>query len=141
MKLLFFLISFSFSCLNSSANSQKYFTTDKKIIVISVNEKGQAFIGKDSFDMEGLTEELHQRLWKSYLGTSKMQDEIKLEFTTAVSSDIKKNSIEAIRKAQQTTLIDLSLQLHKKRFEDLTAKQQEKIKTKYPILFQQKFFE
>ena len=141
MKFLIILISFSFFYLNGSVSSQNYSITDKKIIVISVNAKGQAFIGKDTFDMEGLTEELHQRLWKSYLGTGKMQDEIKLEFTSTASSDIKKNSIEAVRKAQQTTLVDLSLQLHEKRFEDLNPKKQKKIKEKYPILFQQKFFE
>lgn len=113
----------------------------QKTIEIAVDAKGKAMIGKDSFDMEGLSHELQQRFWKSYLGTGKMQDRVQLKFIGNVPTTFRNDALAAIKKAQQDALIDLCLQLHKKKFEDLSPKQQQKIKTKYPILFQQNFTE
>lgn len=131
----------SLFCLLSSANNVRQSHFFQNIIVVTVDVKGKATIGKDTFDMDGLTQELQQRFWKSYLGTDKMQDKVRLEYTGNVSSTYRKNAIAAIKKAQQGALVDLCLQLHKKKYEDLSAKQQQKIKTKYPILFQQNFTE
>ena len=125
--------------LHSLANNIKPFHFFENIIVVTVDAKGKAMIGKDSFDMEGLSQELQQRFWRSYLGTDKMQEKVKLDYIGNVSPAFKKNVIAAIKKAQQGALIDLCLQLHKKKYEDLSAKQQQKIKAKYPILFQQNF--
>ena len=138
VRLSFIAVVFSF-CLIGLANSVKQSLFFENIIVVTVDAKGKAMIGKDSFDMEGLSHELQQRFWKSYLGTGKMQDRVKLEYIGNVPSTFRNDANAAIKKAQQDALIDLCLQLHKKKFEDLSAKQQQKIKTKYPILFQQNF--
>ncbi len=140
VRLSFAAIVFSF-CMVCLGNKIKQSYLFQNIIVVTVDSKGKAMIGKDSFDMEGLSHELQERFWKSYLGTGKMQDHVKLEFIGNVPSTFRNDATSAIRKGQQDALVDLCLQLHKKRFEDLSGKQQQKIKTKYPILFQQNFTE
>jgi hypothetical protein len=134
------LIAAIFFYVNGPANDHlEAISFFQNIITVSVNAKGQAFIGKDTFDSEGLSKELKQRFWKSYLGTDKMQDKVKLEFAGSASEEIRKTITSAVRKAQKDALTDLCLTLHKKMYEDLSVKQQKKIRTKYPILFQQKF--
>jgi len=140
VQLLFIAAAFSL-CSDSLGNSNPASYFFQNTIVVTVDAKGKAMIGKDSFDMEGLSHELQQRFWKSYLGTGKMQQAVKLEFIGKVPSTFRNDAVAAIKKGQQDALVDLCLQLHKKRFEDLSARQQEKIKTKYPILFQQNFTE
>ena len=123
----------------SKATECFFKTPFQSIIIITIDERGQASIGKDSFDTEGLTAELQKRFWGSYLGTGKMQEAVKVENAGVVPVGFQKSIFDAVKKAQQTALTDLCLQLHKKKFEDLTPKQKSKIKTKFPILFQQKF--
>lgn len=111
----------------------------KKIIVVNVIARGQAIIGRDTFSFDGLTKELKQRFWKSFTGTGKMQDAVQLQFSENVLMGVRSAAMDAIKKAQKEALADLCLQLHKKEYDELSSRQQAKIKRQYPILFQQKF--
>jgi len=108
----------------------------EKIIKITVNKTGIAFIGRDTLFIDQLTDELVKRLWKSYLGTGNMFDEIQLQFSGDPSLEVKKSAVNAIQEAQKKTLIDISLQKYKRLFEDLNSRQQRKIKNHFPVLFQ-----
>jgi hypothetical protein len=129
-------------CLFSAkTRAEIYFAVSipQEIILISVHSDNTAVIGKDTFDMEGLTHELQQRFWKSYLGTGKIPIELKVHYNNSPTATEQKTVTDAIKKAQQNALIELCLQLHKKIFAELSERQQDKIKRQYPVLFQQKF--
>lgn len=132
------LVLYSFSIKTRAEN---YFTVPvpQEIILISVQSHNEAMIGKDTFDMEGLTHELQQRFWKSYLGTGKIPIELKVHYDNNPTATEQKSVTDAIKKAQQNALIELCLQLHKKTFDELSERQQDKIKKRFPVLFQQKF--
>lgn len=134
-----FFIAFTIGCIVSHAEYQNRYKPPRKIILITVNSQRLAIIGRDTLELEKLTSELQQRFWKSFLGTGKMQDAVKLEYNGDVPADYRTETINAIKKAQQNALIELCLQLHKKKFEELSSRQQEKIKRQYPILFQGNF--
>lgn len=135
----FFLLAFT--CINifSIARANSFKKYPEKIITINLIEKEKALIGKDTFSTDGLTAELKQRLWGSFTGTGKMQDELKLQYSSTISPLLVSSMTNAIKKAQQDVLTELCLQLHKKRFDELNDRQQNKIKKQYPVLFQQKF--
>jgi biopolymer transport protein ExbD len=111
----------------------------KKIITITVNEKGNIFIGRDTLTSVDLTDELQKRLWTSYLGTDRMYDAIYIDFKGEVSMNTKETVKKAILEAQKKALTDLCLQKHKKLFDDLNNHQQIKIRKQFPVLFQQDF--
>ncbi|MES1214219.1 MAG: hypothetical protein ABUT20_01780 [Bacteroidota bacterium] len=128
--------------LNSySSNATEFIHSNnpEKIISISVNEKGFAIIGRDTMFIEQLTDEIQKRLWKSYLGTGEMFDAIRLEFSGNPKEETKKNARKAIQEGQKKALIDISLQKHKRLFEDLNSRKQRKIKNQFPVLFQQDY--
>lgn len=134
------LFAFLFiACIAAITKANSFPKHPEKIITITLIKKGLATIGKDTFSTDGLTTELKLRLWRSFTGTGKMQDEIKLQSDKNVSSANQAAMINAIKKAQQEVLIELCLQLHKKRFDELNERQQDKIKKQYPVLFQQTF--
>jgi len=108
----------------------------KKIIIITVDEKGSILIGKDTIASEQLADELQKRLWKSYMGTDKMYDSIRLEYKGSIAASIKSGIKKSIKEAQQKALTDICLQKHKKLFEDLNSSQQGKIRKQFPVLFQ-----
>jgi len=110
-----------------------------KIITITVNEAGQVFMGRDTLSLDHLAAELQNRLWKNYMGTGKMYDSIHLQFTGEVVMEIRGSAMDAIREAQKKTLISICLEKHKKLFEDITGRQQDKIRKQFPVLFQQKY--
>lgn len=132
----FLLISLLFISLSSKAAGNIQSINPHKIITISVNEKGWVMIGRDTLTIDQLPDELQKRLWKSYLGTGKMYDAIHLEFTGQPPVVIQKSARDAIKEAQRKALIDVSLQKHEKRFEDLSSRQQQKIKKHFSVLFQ-----
>jgi len=108
----------------------------KRIIAISVNETGLAFISKDTLTFDQLTTELQKRLWKSYMGTGKMYEVIRLQFTGRVPAVVQEGAANAIKKAQQNALIEICLEKHKKLYESLSEGQQRKIRKQFPALFQ-----
>jgi len=118
----------------AGANTSSSFS--KKIITITVNEKGQSLIGRDTLTTEELTIELQKRLWKSFTGRGTTYDVIRLQFSGEVSSEIKNAVIKAIQLSQKNALTEISLDKHKKLFESLSHSQQRKIKKHFPVLFQ-----
>ena len=135
---LLFILSCFFP-VKTKAETSSSFSIPQEVILISVHSDNTALIGKDTFDMEGLTHELQQRFWKSYLGTGKIPIELKVHYDKTPTVAEQKTITDAIKKAQQNALTELCLQLHKKIFDDLSERQQDKIKKRFPVLFQQKF--
>lgn len=120
-----------------SATAKKALTAPpKKIIVIHVSPSGNALIGRDRISIDNLSKELQNRLWKSFLGTGKMQDSIQLKFDGEVLMGVRSAAMDALREGQQLALKDICLQQHKMLFEELNEKQQQKIRKHFPILFQ-----
>ncbi len=107
-----------------------------KVITITVSSYGMAYMGRDTMVLADLAKELRSRLWKSYLGTGKMQDAIKVEFTGDVPKDTKETATAAVQEGQKMALKDICLQKHKQYFENLGEKQQAKIRKQFPVLFQ-----
>jgi hypothetical protein len=132
----FLLISLFFASLSSEAARNIQKNIPKKIITVSVNEKGWVMIGRDTLTIDQLTDELQKRLWKGYLGTGEMFDAIRLEFSGLPPAVIQKSARDAIKEAQRKALVDISVQKHERRFEDLSSRQQKKIKKQFPVLFQ-----
>lgn len=136
-RLLFLSLFFTSLSSKAAGNIQKI--NPQKIITVSVNEKGWVMIGRDTLTIDQLTDELQKRLWKSYLGTGKMFDAIHLEFTGQPPTVIQKSARDAINEAQRKALIDISVQKHEKRFENLSSRQRKKIKKQFPVLFQNNY--
>jgi hypothetical protein len=111
----------------------------KKIITVTIDDKGHVFIGKDTLTSMELPDEIQNRLWKSYLGTDKMYDAIHLDFKGEVPMNTKDNIKKAIHEGQKKALTDLCLQKHKKLFDDLNGNQQRKIRKQFPVLFQKDY--
>jgi hypothetical protein len=108
-----------------------------KIISIIVNPSGMAVVGRDTLTVTQLTPELQRRLWKSYLGTGKMYDALKVIFAGDVPEEVRKVVLESVHEAQQKALMDYCLDKHQKRFENLSSGQQKKIRKQFPVLFQE----
>lgn len=111
----------------------------EKIIRIKVDERGYAYIGRDTLTIIEITEEIHIRLWKSYLGTSKMPGLILVNYTGNAAAINQVATDKALKEAQQKTLQEFCVHKYKKRFEEISGKQQKKIKKQFPVLFQQNF--
>ncbi len=111
----------------------------EKTITITINPSGQAIIGRDTFTVETLSPELHQRLWKSYMGTGRMIDRIIIKKDAEVAMGISDSIMTAIQKAQKDVLTEVCVQKNKKRFDELSARQQDKMKRQFPVLFQVNF--
>lgn len=111
--------------------------TGYRIISIIVNPSGMAVVGRDTLTVTQLTPEIQSRLWKSYLGTGKMYDALKVIFAGDVPAEVQKATLEAVHEAQQKALTDYCLDKHQKRFGDLNSNQQKKIRKQFPVLFQE----
>ncbi len=116
-----------------------YEVPQQKILNITIEKPGLAILSPDTLPLEELAKELRTRLWKSYLGTGKMQDGIRLHFAEDLPAEMKNTAIEEVNKAQTMALNDVCLQMHKKQFAALTPDKQAKLRKKFPILFQADF--
>jgi hypothetical protein len=111
-----------------------------KIITVAINAKEEVFIDGVRIDnMDHLPQQIQQRLWRSYMGNGKMPDQIHISFDTDVSISMRSAVFGAVREAQEKTLTVLCLEKYKKRFENTSNKQQDKLKKRFPVLFQQTF--
>ena len=135
MQRIFFILLIVLAGINTKAASSSIIHSSEKIIAITVNEKGQAFIGRDTLSLEELSPEVQKRLWKSYMGTGKMYDAIHLQFTGEVASGIKKSALDAIQLAQKNALTEICLEKYKKVFDKLSSRQQKRIEKQFPVLF------
>ena len=108
-----------------------------KIIGIIVNANGEVYIGRDTIGVSDLAAEIQNRLWKSYLGTDKMYDSIKIEFRGEVLMGTRGAALDAVKLAQKNALTDICLQKYKRLFENCSSLQQKKIRKQFPVLFQE----
>jgi len=68
-----------------------------------------------------------------------MYDAIILKYEGSVDSLVRDTAIKSIKDAMEKALTDICLQLHRKRFGDLSGSQQNKIRKLFPVLFQEDF--
>lgn len=112
-------------------------TAAEKILLVKVSETGAISVGRDTIGSDELARYIQDRLFKSYLGTGQMHDRIKFEKADSNVPDVVIETIlKEIQQGQKRALTDLCLQKHKKLFDDLEQKKQEKLKKQYPVLFQ-----
>jgi hypothetical protein len=114
-------------------------TPPQKIITIIMDAGHGIIMGRDTVELEIIPALLSERLWKSYLGTGKMYDSIKVVITGDVQKGNRGSLYEAIEKAQQLALKKLCLEQHKRLFSELSTAQQQRVRQKYKVLFQQPF--
>jgi hypothetical protein len=107
-----------------------------KIITVKVNTAGIISVGRDTISSDDLALYIRERLFKSYTGTGKMYDGIKLvkdgEPENVVFEIVRKEIINGQKKA----LNELCLERYKRVFENISSRQQEKLKKNFPVLFQ-----
>ncbi len=111
----------------------------QKLIDIKVTADGWAITGRDTISVLEIADELRTRLWKSYLGTGKMPTAIRISYDDNVPLTTRETAEKAVKEAQGKALTELCLQKNKKRFEELSDNQQNRIRKKFPILFQQQY--
>ncbi len=112
----------------------------EKILLVQINEIGVISVNRDTIGSDNLAVYLQERLFKSYLGTGKMHNRIKLQKASANVPDmVTEVIIKEIKDAQRRTLIELSLQKYNRKFEDLEERRKEKLKKMFPVLFQENF--
>lgn len=123
-------------------NNNRYadFTQNDKVIHVMVDEYGTISIGRDTVTSDELAKYIQVRLFKSYLGTGRMYD--KLLFSkenNKVPDVVAAVVLKEIKEGQQKALTQLCLQKYEKRYEDISNRQQAKLKKIFPVLFQKKF--
>ena len=119
------LFFFSTSLLNAQKN-----------LTIQVNVKGDVTIDRITLLNADLAKEVQQRLWRSYMSNGKMLNTIILHLDNGMNEEIKNEVMFAIKTGQEKTLTVLSLHKYKKRFEDIGTGKQDKIRKRFPVLFQ-----
>jgi hypothetical protein len=136
MRLLLLLLT----CFSwPTAHAAKKITADK-ILLVTVNETGTIVVGRDTVSADNLARYVQERLFKSFMGTGKMHDHIKLvKVTDAVPDMVTTVVVEEIQSGQRKALQEISLQKYRKKFDTLDAKKQGKLKKQFPVLFQARF--
>lgn len=94
-------------------------------------------MGPDTIYVADLAADLQERLWKSWLSTGKMYDRIEIKLRGEVLMGVRGAALDAIKEAQGKTLTAVCLQKYKQNYEMLTAKQKQKLKRQFPVLFQE----
>ena len=136
MRLLLLLL-FSLPLLKATAGEV---IPAEKILLITVDEAGTITVGRDTVNADNLARYLQERLFKSYMGTGKMHDQILLKkMTSGVPEMVAEVVVQEIKTGQQRALTELSLQKYRKTFESLDKKKQVKLKKQFPVLFQLTF--
>ena len=108
----------------------------QKSIQIEVAVNGEYFIDRVNLKNADLAFELQQRLWRSYMSNDRMPGSIELTYQGTVSPELKQTTLKSIADAQQRALVMLCLQKFKRKFEDIGSTRQERIRKKFPVLFQ-----
>jgi hypothetical protein len=110
---------------------------EEKVILIRVDEIGTITDGMDTITTDELSEYIRKRLFKSYIGTGKMYESIRIEkIHDGPLLPVMEIILKEIHLGQKKALTDLCLHLHKQGFDSLKESQQEKIRKKFPVLFQ-----
>lgn len=109
----------------------------EKILLITLQETGLIAVGNDMVGSDELARYIQERLFKSYMGTGLMHHKIKLVKTNPHIPDLVTDAvINEIKEGQKRALTELCLQKHRKLYENLSSKQQQKLKKHFPVLFQ-----
>jgi|CXWL01.1.fsa_nt_gi hypothetical protein len=133
MRLLLFLFSFVVSFHTNAAEK----LPAEKILQVALDETGTITIGRDTVGSDNLARYIQERLFKSYMGTGQMHSKIKFVKLTANVPDIVIQVVlKEIQEGQRRALTQLCLQRYKKLFENIGKRKQEKLKTQFPVLFQ-----
>ncbi len=130
---LFFFSTFLLFTKNISAIS---FPSAQKVITIKVNQSGIISAGRDTISSDDLANYIRERLFKSYTGTGKMYDAIKLIKDGEPQAVVFEVILKEIANGQKKALTELCLEKHKKLFENISSRQQAKLKKNFPVLFQ-----
>ena len=107
-----------------------------KIITVKVNTAGIIYVGRDTISSDELALYIRQRLFKSYTGTGKMYDAIKLVKDGEPENVVFEIVRKEIASGQKKALNELCLEKYKQLFEDISSRQQQKLKKNFPVLFQ-----
>ena len=108
-----------------------------KIIVVKIDEIGVITDGRDTISSDELSEYIRERLFKSYTGTGKMYDRIRVEkIHDGPVSTLMDILLKEIASGQKKALTELCLHKYKQGFDNLKSKQQQKIRKQFPVLFQ-----
>lgn len=113
----------------------------EKVIHVIVDESGIISIGRDTVTSDELARYIQERLFKNYLGTGKMYD--KILFSKAndnVPAIVAEVVLNEIIEGQKRALRELCVQKYENKYDNITKKQQAKLKKAFPVLFQQKFW-
>ncbi len=112
----------------------------QKTITIHLSGNGDIFIDgvKLRADQE-LTTELQSRLWRSYVGNGLMPQSIHLETEPGIGAAAINAAHDAIVKTQTLVRDRLAVDKYKQAYKDISTRKQEKIKKKFPVLFQTDF--
>ncbi len=133
---LFFIFSLACRVFPADATPIKEIWAEK-ILLVTLRETGLITVGNDMVGSDELARYIQERLFKSYMGTGLMHDKIKLVKTDSHIPDLVTDAvINEIKEGQKRALIELCLQKHRKLYESLSPKQQEKLKKQFPVLFQ-----
>ena len=122
---------------NSTSNSEAPL---QKTITIHLADSGDTFIdGVKLRADQDLTTELQSRLWRSYIGNGLMPQSIHVETESGVPETIVTNTRNSILKTQTLLHDRLAVEKYKQVYKDISARKQEKMKKKFPVLFQTDF--
>ena len=136
MRILFILlVGFTLSSFIIQSGNEK-----KRVLLIRIDEIGIVTDGVDTISSDELADYISKRLFKSYMGSGKMYDMIKVELIHLGPMPIVLEPLlKEIALGQKKALPDFCLHKYKKGFDTLTAKQQKKIRKAFPVLFQSEY--
>lgn len=109
----------------------------KKFLDLTVTANGAIYMWPDTLIIDELAENVEQRLWKSYLGTGEMYDEIRINYESGTPAQLRIDALKAIKEGQTKALTQVCLQKNRKTYDELTSRQQKKIRRQFPVLFQE----
>jgi len=131
------ILFFSIMFLNKKASAA--IPLAEKLITVKVNTAGVISVGRDTITSDDLAMYIRERLFKSYTGTGKMYDGIKLVKDGEPQNVVFEIVLKEIAIGQKKALNELCLEKYKRVFEDISGRQQEKLKKNFPVLFQKDY--
>lgn len=140
LRLFLFISFFNLSLKSQPAVNETNNLFPKKTLHIIVDEIGIISIGRDTVSSDELARYIQERLFKNYMGTGNMYDQILFsKANNEVPEMIVEVVLNEIRLGQQRALTELCLTKHNDRFENISSRQQAKLKKHFPVLFQTKY--
>jgi hypothetical protein len=113
-------------------------TPAEKLLSISVTENGLIKSGADTIPLDKLAMDIKNRLFKSWL-SGKNYTRITLSYSPGLRDAVTGPVLQEIKEGQRLALIAVCLEKYRKRFDDLDAKEQDKLRKKTPVLFQTEY--